>query len=86
MGNKIFASIKNEGFKKGLRPDAFALQAQMVYQFGVALPYSGAIIKRREKLGLPEIKISEDALKEVQKLMIAADLDMSETEEEASTQ
>ncbi|TFF90962.1 MAG: 4Fe-4S dicluster domain-containing protein [Promethearchaeota archaeon] len=55
---EIFTLIKNKCFKAGKVPEAFMLQGQAVMDNGVAIPYGKAIITRREKLGLPNIKIS----------------------------
>jgi len=53
---EIFTLIKNLCFESGKVPDAFIAQGQSVLENGVAIPYSKAILSRREKLGLPEIK------------------------------
>lgn len=54
---EIFTLIKNLCFETGNSvPDAFIVQGQAVLEHGVAIPYSKAILARREKLGLPSIK------------------------------
>lgn len=53
---EIFSLIKNKCFSTGKVPEAFISQGRAVLENGVALPYSKAIITRREKLGLPSIK------------------------------
>ena len=53
---EIFTLIKNLCFEAGKVPDAFIAQGQAVLENGIAIPYSKAILTRREKLGLPEIK------------------------------
>jgi len=53
---EIFTLIKNLCFKKGKVPDGFIAQGKAVLENGVAIPYSKAILARREKLGLPLIK------------------------------
>ena len=53
---EIFTLIKNECFKIGKVPDGFIKQGQSVLENGIAIPYSKAILTRREKLGLPVIE------------------------------
>ena len=53
---EIFTLIKNLCFEKGQVPEAFIAQGRSVLENGIAIPYSKAILSRREKLGLPEIK------------------------------
>ena len=43
------------------------MQAQMVFDNGVAIPMTPPIARRREQLGLPEIKTAE--VNEVQELL-----------------
>ncbi|MHA1291344.1 MAG: 4Fe-4S dicluster domain-containing protein [Promethearchaeota archaeon] len=63
---EIFIHVKNKSFERGIAPEAFIMQGQAVLENGVAIPYSKAIISRREKLGLPEIKIAPvDELKKI---------------------
>lgn len=52
---EIFTLIKNKCFEFGEVPEAFKVQGQAVLENGVAIPYSKAILTRREKLGLPTI-------------------------------
>ncbi|MHA2008943.1 MAG: 4Fe-4S dicluster domain-containing protein [Promethearchaeota archaeon] len=53
---EIFILIKNLGFESGKVPDAFIAQGKAVLENGIAIPYSKAILTRRDKLGLPTIK------------------------------
>lgn len=53
---EIFTLIKNKCFEIGQVPKAFIVQGQAVLENGVAIPYSKAILTRREKLGLPTIE------------------------------
>ena len=53
---EIFTLIKNKCFEAQKYPEAFSTQGQAVLDNGVAIPYSNAILTRRKKLGLPEIK------------------------------
>ena len=65
---EIFTLIKNLCFEKGQVPEAFIAQGHSVLENGVAIPYSKAILSRREKLGLPEIKTaSVDEIKTILK-------------------
>jgi len=65
---EIFTLIKNLCFERGNVPEAFITQGQSILENGVAIPYSKAILSRREKLGLPEIKTaSVDEIKTILK-------------------
>ena len=64
---EIFTLIKNKCFETGNVPEAFISQGRAVLDNGVALPYSKAIITRREKLGLPSIKTAPVA--EIKKIL-----------------
>lgn len=65
---EIFILIKNKCFNTGNVPEAFISQGRAVLENGVALPYSKAIITRREKLGLPSIKTAPvDEIKKILK-------------------
>lgn len=65
---EIFTIIKNKCFIEGKIPEAFISQGRAVLENGVALPYSKAIITRREKLGLPSIKTAPvDEIKKILK-------------------
>ena len=65
---EIFTLIKNKCFNTGNVPEAFISQGRAVLENGVALPYSKAIITRREKLGLPSIKTAPvDEIKKILK-------------------
>ena len=65
---EIFTLIKNLCFESGKVPEAFIAQGQSILENGVAIPYSKAILSRREKLGLPEIKTaSVDEIKTILK-------------------
>ena len=64
---EIFTLIKNKCFEKGKIPEAFVAQGQAVLENGVAIPYSKAILTRREKLKLPQIKTA--SLEEIKSLL-----------------
>ncbi|MFX1406425.1 MAG: 4Fe-4S dicluster domain-containing protein [Promethearchaeota archaeon] len=64
---EIFTLIKNRCFEQGKTPEAFLAQAQAVLETGVAIPYSKAILTRRDKLGLPEVRTA--SLDEINKLL-----------------
>jgi heterodisulfide reductase subunit C len=61
---EIFTLIKNICFETGKCPEAYYAQGQAIVDNGIAIPYSKAIITRREKLGLPNINIAP--IKEIQ--------------------
>jgi len=65
---EIFILIKNLCFKRGKVPDGFFAQGQAVLENGVAIPYSKAILTRRDKLGLPTIKTAP--IDEIKKILI----------------
>ena len=75
---EIFVSIKNESFEEGKSPKGFQLQAKMVFDHGMSIPYTTPILKRREQLGLSEIKFADS--KEIQTLLKEVGLDLSTTE------
>ena len=56
---EIFDVIKNSCVKEGKIPDAFNSQAIMVYETGIALPFSAPIMKRRGQLGLEDYKTAD---------------------------
>ena len=64
---EIFTLIKNQCFKTGKVPEGFIAQAQAVLENGVAIPYSKAILSRREKLDLPEINTAP--IKEIKTIL-----------------
>ena len=64
---EIFILIKNKCFEIGKIPEAFVAQGKAVLEHGVAIPYSKAILTRREKLGLPKVKTAP--IDEIQKIL-----------------
>ncbi len=76
---EIFVSIKNECFEKGNSPEGFRLQAKMIFDHGMSIPYTAPILKRREQLGLSEIKFADN--KEIQLLLKEVGLDLSTSKE-----
>ena len=65
---EIFTLIKNLCFESGKVPEAYIAQGRSVLENGVAIPYSKAILTRREKLGLPVIKNAQiDEIKTILK-------------------
>ena len=69
----IFELIKNLCFNEGKLPESFLAQGQAVYENGIAIPYSKAILSRREKLELPQIKTAP--IGEIQTLMKETNFD-----------
>jgi len=70
---EIFTLIKNRSFEEGKCPEAFYTQGRAVLDNGVAIPYSKAIITRREKLGLPLVKTVP--VDEIKKLLQVTEFD-----------
>ncbi|MFX0097949.1 MAG: 4Fe-4S dicluster domain-containing protein [Candidatus Hodarchaeota archaeon] len=64
---EIFTLIKNECFEAGKAPAGFTAQADAIYKSGLAIPLQPAILKRREQLGIPEIKFAP--VEEIQTLL-----------------
>jgi len=70
---EIFDIIKNYCVQQGKIPEAFKSQAELVYNTGIALPFTEPILKRRATLGLGTIK-NADPL-EIQTLLQTIDFD-----------
>ncbi|MFW9906836.1 MAG: 4Fe-4S dicluster domain-containing protein [Candidatus Thorarchaeota archaeon] len=64
---EIFNTNKNRCAVKGLAPEAYYLQGKAIYDSGLAIPYSSAILRRREQLGLPLINTPN--VEEIQSLL-----------------
>jgi len=64
---EIFTLIKNTCFDNKICPDPFLSQAEAVLENGIAIPYSKAILTRRKKFNLPEIKTAP--LEEIKKIL-----------------
>ena len=56
---EIFDIIKNYCVKEGKLPEAYKSQAELVYNTGIAIPFTEPILKRRASLGLKEIQTAE---------------------------
>jgi len=75
----ILSFIKNRCYRGGYSTEGFKLQAKMIFDHGLAIPFTSPILKRREQLGLSEMKVAN--LEEIQSLMKEAGLDLSKSEE-----
>jgi heterodisulfide reductase subunit C len=64
---EIFTLIKNLSFEQGKVPENFISQGETLFENGIAIPYSNAILTRRKNLGLPEIKIA--STEDIKKLL-----------------
>ena len=64
---EIFNHIKNLCVKEGAYPEAFRSQGTSILENGLAVPFTPAILRRREQLGLPLVKIAP--LSELQTLL-----------------
>ncbi len=71
---EIFNTIKNNCAVKGLAPEAYYLQGKSIFNSGLAIPYSSAILRRRGKLNLPLIKTPN--VEEIQSLLKEIDFDV----------
>jgi len=80
---EIFTLIKNRCFEDGSCPEAFLTQAQAVLDHGIAIPYSKAILTRREKLGLPEVKTAP--IDEIKTLLNETEFDKHVLREEETS-
>jgi heterodisulfide reductase subunit C2 len=72
----IFFVLKNLAALEGHLPDAYKAQSKTVFDFGVAVPYSDALVRRRKELGL-EQSLDENIsipVEELQALMDATGL------------
>ncbi|MEJ2250548.1 MAG: 4Fe-4S dicluster domain-containing protein [Candidatus Lokiarchaeota archaeon] len=66
---EIFILIKNRCFDKSKCPESFSTQGTAILENGIAIPYSNAILSRRKKFKLPEIKTAPiDEIKEILKV------------------
>lgn len=50
----IFYVLKNLAVTEGYVPAAYKAQSKTVFDFGVAVPYSDALVRRRKELGLEQ--------------------------------
>jgi heterodisulfide reductase subunit C len=64
---EIFDHLKNYCVETGNIPTPYKDQATMILESGMAIPFSDAILKRRETLGLPQLKTA--ATSEIKTLM-----------------
>ena len=63
----IFTKIKNSSAAAGLAPEAYYLQGKSIFDSSFAIPFSSAILRRREQLGLPLINTPN--VEEIQSLL-----------------
>ncbi|MHA2001102.1 MAG: 4Fe-4S dicluster domain-containing protein [Promethearchaeota archaeon] len=63
----IFEHLKNLLVRKDKCPEGYISQADRIFETGLAVPFTGPILKRREKFKLPLIKTAE--INEIQILM-----------------
>ncbi|MBD3354269.1 MAG: hypothetical protein GF364_22495 [Candidatus Lokiarchaeota archaeon] len=64
---EIFDHVKNLCVEAGNYPQAYKAQGEAIREKGSAIPMSNAIIKRRERLGLPVMKTASHS--EIQTLL-----------------
>ena len=70
---EIFDLIKNFCVREGKYPEAFKMQAISILENGLAVPFTGPILRRREQLNLPVIQTAP--LPEIKKLLTETGLD-----------
>lgn len=70
---EIFNLIKNKCADIGKYPEGFKLQSTVILENGMAMPFSPAILRRREQLGIPELEMAK--IGEIQTLLKETKLD-----------
>lgn len=64
---EIFNFIKNQCVLSGKYPEGFKAQGTVILETGMAVPFSPAILRRRQQLGIPELEMAE--VSEIQTLL-----------------
>ncbi len=64
---EIFNIIKNKCIETGNFPEGYKSQVSAILESGMAVPFTPAIMRRREQLGIPKLEMA--AASEVQKLL-----------------
>lgn len=72
---EIFTLIKNKCFEEGKVPEAFMIQGKAVLDSGIAIPYSKAILTRRERLRLPTVNTA--SIEELKKIFKETDFEQN---------
>jgi len=70
---EIFDNLKNKIVQTGNYPEAFKAQGNAVLEYGLAIPMSPAIERRREQLGLPSPESAK--VDEIKKLLDLTNFD-----------
>ncbi len=70
---KIFDNLKNKIVQTGKYPEGFNAQGNAVLEYGLAIPLTPPIIRRREQLGLPIVESAN--IEEIRKLLVATDFE-----------
>ncbi|MHA1379160.1 MAG: 4Fe-4S dicluster domain-containing protein [Candidatus Helarchaeota archaeon] len=70
---EIFNLIKNKCADIGKYPEGFKLQGTVILESGMAMPFSPAILRRRDQLGIPKLEMAQT--NEIQKLLKETEFD-----------
>ncbi|MFX0136075.1 MAG: 4Fe-4S dicluster domain-containing protein [Candidatus Hodarchaeota archaeon] len=64
---EIFDILKNKCIETGNYPEGYKSQGTMILESGMAVPFSPAILRRREQLGIPKLEMAK--VSEIQTLL-----------------
>ncbi|MHA1299077.1 MAG: 4Fe-4S dicluster domain-containing protein [Candidatus Helarchaeota archaeon] len=70
---EIFNLIKNKCADIGKYPEGFKAQGTVILENGMAMPFSPAILRRRDQLGIPKLEMATK--NEIQTLLKATEFD-----------
>ncbi len=70
---EIFNLIKNKCIEAGKFPEGFKAQASAILEYGMAVPFQDAILRRRDQLGIPKLEMA--SANEIQTLLKETKLD-----------
>ena len=70
---EIFDNLKNKIVQTGNYPEAYNAQGNAVLEYGLAIPLTPSILRRREQLGLPNVESAN--IEEIKKLLTATNFE-----------
>jgi len=70
---EIFDKLKNKIVQTGNYPEAYNAQGNAVLEYGLAIPLTSSILRRREQLGLPNVESAN--IEEIKKLLTATNFE-----------
>jgi len=70
---EIFDNLKNKIVQTGNYPEAYNVQGNAILEYGLAIPLTTPIIRRRQQLGLPSIESAN--IEEIGKLLEATNFE-----------